>query len=382
MMRVTPVSSALAERNAAAARFEPTARLGEISAALERVVGSKITLPAASGGSGADVAEAVAELTRIASARMASENSLDAQSHLSRILSALQRLMLDLHLHLMSNLSARLSGGSRALARLRTVGGSGDLLERVCTEVVRGCGFDRVVLSRVNGAVWNPWLAHSTASQELDAWFPEWVGSAIVIDSRMPEHSLLTAQRPVLVHDTATAPVHRPIIVDSGHSRSYVVAPLISQGTVIGFLHADHHSAGPRVGEVDRDVLWAFASGLGFLYERTMLQDALRAQRRQARDILLGAAESIMSFAERDAVGDAALVPLDALRARGNAAVLDVLTRREAEVLRLMAEGATNATIAERLVISSDTVKSHVKHILRKLAVRNRSQAVTHYLSA
>jgi LuxR family transcriptional regulator, regulator of acetate metabolism len=45
----------------------------------------------------------------------------------------------------------------------------------------------------------------------------------------------------------------------------------------------------------------------------------------------------------------------------------------------MLAEGETNARIATRLVVTEDTVKTHVKHILRKLAVHNRSQAVSRY---
>ena len=48
----------------------------------------------------------------------------------------------------------------------------------------------------------------------------------------------------------------------------------------------------------------------------------------------------------------------------------------------MLAEGETNARIAQRLVVSEDTVKTHVKHILRKLGVHNRSQAVSRYFKA
>ena len=57
-----------------------------------------------------------------------------------------------------------------------------------------------------------------------------------------------------------------------------------------------------------------------------------------------------------------------------------LLTRREREVLDLMTSGATNTRIAEQLVISEGTVKSHVKHILRKLRATNRAEAVARYL--
>jgi DNA-binding CsgD family transcriptional regulator len=64
------------------------------------------------------------------------------------------------------------------------------------------------------------------------------------------------------------------------------------------------------------------------------------------------------------------------IAAAGATTAVDRLTDREVEVLRLLAEGLSNAEIAQRLFVSSATVKCHVAQVLRKLGVRDRVQAV------
>jgi two-component system response regulator DegU len=59
-----------------------------------------------------------------------------------------------------------------------------------------------------------------------------------------------------------------------------------------------------------------------------------------------------------------------------NSKLIESLTRREREVLQLMAEGKSNRVIGDTLFISEKTVKNHVSSILQKLDVQDRTQAV------
>jgi DNA-binding NarL/FixJ family response regulator len=115
--------------------------------------------------------------------------------------------------------------------------------------------------------------------------------------------------------------------------------------------------------------------------------DALRAG---ASGFLLKDApvEQLLAAVTAVAAGDAQLSPavtrrlldqvarrLPAPVAHGGDAVAE-LTEREREVLRLLALGLSNAEIAEALVVSEPTVKTHVSNVLRKLGLRDRVQAV------
>jgi len=56
-------------------------------------------------------------------------------------------------------------------------------------------------------------------------------------------------------------------------------------------------------------------------------------------------------------------------------ALVEPLSERELDILRLLSQGASNKEIADRLVITVGTVKNHVTNILAKLGVRDRTQA-------
>lgn len=130
---------------------------------------------------------------------------------------------------------------------------------------------------------------------------------------------------------------------------------------------------GPRVvilTTFDRDeylyrALKAGASGF-------LLKDVPRGQLIQAVRIVAAGDELLSPSITRR------LVDEFVRRSREHPPELDELTGRELEVLRLIARGRSNAEIAERLVLSEATIKTHVGHLFQKLDLRDRAQAVVY----
>ena len=65
---------------------------------------------------------------------------------------------------------------------------------------------------------------------------------------------------------------------------------------------------------------------------------------------------------------------------RGDRATMSRLTARELDILTEVAQGRSDDEIAKQFVVAPGTIKTHIRHILRKLAARNRAEAVAHVL--
>ena len=88
-----------------------------------------------------------------------------------------------------------------------------------------------------------------------------------------------------------------------------------------------------------------------------------------------GSPELSAALEELDDPSLIALVRVKSNQSAKHGSLLDSLTPRELEVLQLLARGRTNREIAATLVIAEVTAKVHVRHILRKLGVRSRTEA-------
>ena len=120
--------------------------------------------------------------------------------------------------------------------------------------------------------------------------------------------------------------------------------------------------------DLDEYVFDALAAGAsGFLLKDVRPEDLVQGVR------LVAAGDALLApSVTRRLIAELAHRP----RVSDTRSVDDSLTRRELEVLRLVAEGQSNAEIAASLYLSENTVKTHVTHILDKLGLRDRVHAV------
>jgi LuxR family transcriptional regulator, regulator of acetate metabolism len=342
-------------------------------------------LPAASAsGDGADL-EALRSLIAGLRARL-SEPELGAEV-VAEQEAALERLR-----HRFEARFEALERVTAAVAELREVTSPREMLLRAPAALCAGSAFERAILSLVKGgrmvaeAVW-----FSASERAAATTLTQLQANPLRLEHTLIETELLRRRRATLVVD---ADVHPRVDRETARLmgwRSYAAAPLVVGSEVIGVIHADR-GAGQPLDVLDRDVLWEFTAGLAQAYESTSLRRTLRDERDQMRQFLdwLGARSSELTDAPvtLSAGGHAPLPPPPPLpesspagRGRDDRVVFEgLLTRRELEVLRLLAEGATNRAVADALVISSGTVKFHVNSILRKLHAANRAEAVTRYL--
>jgi LuxR family transcriptional regulator, regulator of acetate metabolism len=280
------------------------------------------------------------------------------------------------------------AGLREALSRLRGIRSLRELLEHATTELCNHCGFDRAALSRVDGSALVVEHVHIAGPPDLAAEFLDLAHTHPPrLDHLLLETEMVRRGCAILVTDAMNDPRTYKPLVSIARTKSYVAAPIMPSGRVIGFLHADHAAIGREVDEVDRDVIAVYAEGVGFAAERTVLLERMNLQRQRieaqmsaASGLLRDCAESEINLAPVDDGSLPALSPPPAAGLPPQSRLDSLLTRREAEVLALLADGATNLAIAERLVISEGTVKSHVKSILRKLRAANRAEAVSRYM--
>jgi DNA-binding NarL/FixJ family response regulator len=301
------------------------------------------------------------------------------------------------HRAAMAELERRFEVRFEALARVRTataglrrVTSPAAMLARAPAALCDGSRFTRAIVSSVHGSVMVPEAAHFTgdapgAHALLEALRAEPVrlGKALI------ETEVLRRRRATLVASAGVDPRVDRRLAELLGWRSYVAAPLLAGSGATGILHAD---CGPDVplDALDLELVREFAGALSHAHESASLRRTLGQERDQLRHFLewLNARSGVLSDSPitlAPSTLEPLIAPSEQVPPTGSEddrlVLSGLLTRRELDVLRLLADGGTNRTIAAALVLSETTIKFHVNSILRKLHVANRAEAVARYLT-
>ena len=311
-------------------------------------------------------------------------------SGLARCLVEITELRHDLREHATARRLEHLDRIRQALARLRELKTSAALIEAAPRALCECGDFDRALISRIQGSTWLPQRLHVVrGGGPVDAQLARWLdGRSIPLTTTLLETEQIRRKMPALVRDPRHDPRTFQPLIEAARTRAYVSAPLMPTGRVIGLLHADTATSGRELTTADRDHIFMFAEGFGIIFERAVLLEQLQSQGARVKETFaltgrlldeLCASEVNLARREIEPAAAAETATRVLSTARGTR-ITAVLTQRERDVFALMAEGATNSQIAGSLVIAEGTVKSHVKHILRKMRVSNRAEAVSRYL--
>jgi DNA-binding CsgD family transcriptional regulator len=259
---------------------------------------------------------------------------------------------------------------TEGIRRMKKAGSLQGLGRQACTELCDALGFDRAVLSFVED--------DGFVVEESD----HSVGGPTVIRRRgcVAEGRCIRLRDTIRTNedDVPAAPGYGDLL----GSVDYLVAPVIAESRVVALLHVSRSGEG-GLSARDIDVLDTFASAYSLLHQRMLNTERVQQQRTS----IARAAARLTEEADRIA---AAAISLDVEYDNRvepptigpDSALAATLSDRERQVFERLVVGASNAEIADELVITVETVKTHVKRILRKIGAINRSEAIALYMEA
>jgi DNA-binding CsgD family transcriptional regulator len=256
---------------------------------------------------------------------------------------------------------------TEGIRRMKKAGSLQGLGRQACSELCDALGFDHAFLSFV----------------EEDGFVVEESDHGLGGPTVIPRRHCLAEQACIRLRDTIRtdeddvpgSPGYRELLV----SASYLVAPVIAESRVVALIHVSRIDQCVSIGDID--VLDAFASAYSLLHERMLNTERVHQQRTS----IARAAARLTDEADRIAAGAISLDiehddALEPLTIAADSALAAPLSERERQVFGMLVLGASNADIAEELVITVETVKTHVKRILRKIGAINRSEAIALYM--
>ncbi len=265
---------------------------------------------------------------------------------------------------------------SDAVRRLGEIGSPQGILDRAAEELGTSSALHRVVVGEVGGdalQVRSIWSEDDAAG--ASAALSELRQGPVRLEYPLVEDEVARGQRTQIVQARGARSRGARRLTEVLGWDSYVVAAIVVQGKTVGLIHGDASASGRRLDALDAEVLSRYAEGVAGVFERAVLREMLQQHHHELRSAVEWMSARLGQLAggsgEVTAVGVAA-----------ESSLMDALTRRELEVLRLLARGQTNLEIARTLVVREGTIKYHVKNILRKLGATSRADAVARFARA
>lgn len=263
---------------------------------------------------------------------------------------------------------------------LRESGSVATLFARVTDLAREMCGFERAVVLAVGDGYLTGAGSEALAHAPSDALRRAILASRVELETGTEEAELVwRPERP------RRSTLERSVLAEALGLQHHAYAGIAPDAQVLALLVLDR--AAPEVSEDDRLAVQGFGAMLAIALEQVVLRDRVNELSREVRQF---------SASTQALVAEALSAPVSLPLGHGVAAgrarfdggtpfsrkrLEGLFTERELRILTLMVEGQTNREIAERLVVSTETVKSHVSRIIHKLEASNRVQAVVRYLA-
>ncbi|NDK89122.1 LuxR family transcriptional regulator [Gordonia desulfuricans] len=349
-----------------------TSRLATRLAIADRRLRALLALPAAPEATSPTAL--LEDAARSTEAAMATDPADTAGSQVTALVAESLRLQLDLRTALAAQREHTAVSLAASLRRLGSPTDGNGLAHQVCTELVGHTGFAVAAFSAVTGNRLSVLAVAGTDRLDVAPF-------DVDLDPHDAEAACLAAADPrpsLATRDRIAAPMAG--VLDA---EEYALATIVVGDAPVAILHVGRRDR-LAVDDLDLGFVALYQTAVSAIVARQRWSD--KAQRHQ--ETIRAALSRIVEDAARvtrtdfEIGGDVVSPPRAQTLSRlpVNEALEQRLTTRETEVMRLIASGASNAEIADQLFIGVETVKSHVKKILRKIGAVNRSEAISLYV--
>lgn len=269
---------------------------------------------------------------------------------------------------------------AECLTQLRSCRGESELGDQICPAAARAFGVQWALVARIHEDTWSQWRRYEAPGRSRGRADPDRLGAVPLAD--LPTEAEVVRTGRAL---SSASSASRSLGAEAGRVR---VAPVPVAGRVAALLHLPEPAGSDEDDDLD-ERLETFAVGLGRILERELLYERFRSQRSRVRSSL-AAMERIMTSLDTgvDLVRLVGREHADTVSAVGlplvgpSPAFDNVLTSRERDVMALVVLGRDNTAIAQQLAITTNTVKSHVRSIMRKYGAVNRTELISLHQSA